>query len=152
MNYIFAHNGFGFDYKFMYEELHSCMREFKMVGDICQTKSMQGNGLYFYDFSLIYREKLSVLAKTFFPSKPEWWKYECDLIKNLPEDTLAGWYTEARVAGYKESQHPRVAEIIKYCVQDSYVLLQIVKEFFLRAYTTPFGYGFLPKPFYHSIS
>ena len=33
-NYIFAHNGWGFDYRFMLEELFSQMREMKIVGDI----------------------------------------------------------------------------------------------------------------------
>lgn len=54
-NNIFAHNGFGFDYLQLYEELHSKMREFRLVGDTTHTKMISGNGLFFYDFALIYR-------------------------------------------------------------------------------------------------
>jgi hypothetical protein len=31
-----------------------------------QTKCVQGAGLFFYDFALIYKERLKDLAKTFF--------------------------------------------------------------------------------------
>lgn len=90
-NYIFAHNGFGFDFRFMYEDLHSYMREFKIIGDINQTKQLSGNGLFFYDFSLIYREKLSSLAKTFFPQNERLWKLDSSVIMNIDKVMIDRW-------------------------------------------------------------
>ena len=39
-NYIFAHNGFGFDFRFLYNELYKAIPEFKLIGDINQTKTI----------------------------------------------------------------------------------------------------------------
>lgn len=151
-NYIFAHNGFGFDYKFMYEELHSTMREFSIVGDITQTKQLRGNGLFFFDFSLIYKEKLKDLAKTFFPNDKDMHKLECDLVIGLERETLKGWYDTCKEQNISPYKHPQLKLIIDYCMQDSYSLLAIVNKFFETAYTTPFGHSFLPQMFYHSLS
>ena len=85
---VVAHNGFGFDFRFMYEELHSYMREFKIVGDINQTKSLSGNGLFFFDFSLIYREKLSNLARTFFPNDVNNHKLDSSVVIGLKKDDI----------------------------------------------------------------
>ena len=70
-NYFIAHNGFGFDYRFFYEKLMEIGSDFHIVGDINQTKALQGGGLFFYDFALIYKEKLKDLAQTFFPGEAD---------------------------------------------------------------------------------
>lgn len=101
---------------------------------------------------MIYREKLKDLAKTFFPKNEELWKYDCDLVIDLQKETLKGWYDEAREQGIPVTQQPQIKMIVEYCQQDSRVLFEIVSQFFLKAYTTPFGYSFLPKMFYHSLS
>jgi hypothetical protein len=49
-------------------------------------------------------------------------------------------------------EHPKMQAIRKYCMQDSTVLLAMVNKFFSYSYSTPFGYSFLEKPFYHSLS
>lgn len=68
------------------------MREFKIVGDMNSTKQLFGNGLFFFDFSLIYREKLKNLAETFFPKEKDLHKIECDLVIDLQRETLHEWY------------------------------------------------------------
>lgn len=136
----------------MYEDMHSMMREFHIVGDMNQTKQIKGNGLFFLDFSLIYREKLRDLAQTFFPGREDLHKFECDLVIDLQKETLASWIAEAEEQRIPLNEQPQLREIIHYCSQDSRVLYEIVNIFFERAYTTPFGYGFLPQMFYHSLS
>jgi len=38
-----------------------------MIGDAQRTKCLMGNGIYLYDFRLIFNDKLDNLAKSFFP-------------------------------------------------------------------------------------
>lgn len=62
-NVFFAHNGFRFDYRFLYEELYARLGFFNIVGDIGSTKSIKGKGLTFYDTALFFPFKLEILAK-----------------------------------------------------------------------------------------
>jgi hypothetical protein len=61
-NYLWAHNGFSFDWLYFYEPLTKDLDGFKIVGDSSRTKCFKGNGLFLYDFKNIYPEKLSQLA------------------------------------------------------------------------------------------
>lgn len=147
-NYIIAHNGFGFDYRYMYEKLLERSREFKMIGDVTNTKCLMGAGLYLYDFSLIYKEKLSVLAKTFFGEQSDLLKYECDDVVGLPVETVKEWFALREQGQVVE----RYEDLIKYNIQDSRIVYELAQKFFRFTFTTPFGHSMLPKMFYHSLS
>ena len=54
-----------------------------MIGDINKTKCLQGGGLFFYDFALIYSMKLSALAKTFFKGDNSLQKLDNDNVVGL---------------------------------------------------------------------
>lgn len=71
------------------------MRDFKIVGDISNTKSINGNGLFLYDFGNIYRTSLRELSRTFFPEDKDQQKLECDLVIGLQKDTVVQWIDEA---------------------------------------------------------
>ena len=61
-NYIFAHNGFKFDYRFLYEQIYSRLGDMVIVGDVQATKAFYGQGLYFYDTALFFPQSLARLA------------------------------------------------------------------------------------------
>lgn len=145
-NTFFAHNGFAFDYRFLYEELHKVMHEFKIVGDLSQTKYIEGNSVRFYDFFLIQRAGLGDLAKQYFPNREDLWKLSCDVVINLPVKTVKEWYSMPR------EDATVLQEVITYCARDSKVLYMLVRKFFRRLYSHKFGHGFMHKMFYHSAS
>lgn len=62
-NILWAHNGFGFDWLYLFEPLTKELDGFKIIGDTSHTKCFKGCGLALYDFKYIYAEKLSSLAK-----------------------------------------------------------------------------------------
>lgn len=41
-NVFVAHNGFKFDFRFLYERLYARLGDFKMIGTIQQTKKIEG--------------------------------------------------------------------------------------------------------------
>jgi hypothetical protein len=66
-NYLWAHNGFGFDWLYLFEPITKELGGFKLIGEPGKTKCFKGNGIALYDFKLIYAERLDSLAKQFFP-------------------------------------------------------------------------------------
>jgi hypothetical protein len=52
---------------------------------------IKGNGLFLYDFALIYKEKLSTLAKTFFPKDESLHKISTVDVIDIPIDTIEQW-------------------------------------------------------------
>jgi len=126
-----------------------------LIGDASKPKSYQGNGLFEYDFMLIYREPLAKLAKTFFPNRPELWKGECKAIIDMPVKEVRALLQSP--TGSIISERPgmgevRLSEIIKYCRQDTVALYSIADKFFGDLYAKPMGMGFVKQMVYHSLS
>lgn len=132
------------------------MSGFKLIGDSSKAKSYQGNGIFEYDFMLIYREPLAKLAKTFFPDRPELWKGECKAIIDMPIQEVRDLLRSE--TGVIPTERPGLGgevslkEIVKYCRQDTVALYCIVDEFFRKLYCDPMGMGFVSKMVYHSLS
>lgn len=112
-NYIFAHNGFGFDFRFMYNQLHQHCSEFIMVGDMTNTKMLQGGGIFLLDYAQIYKEKLDTLARTFFKEEEGLWKDKNDDVKSLDYTVVEEWLSE-----YKQTEVPceRMKNMMTYNV------------------------------------
>lgn len=148
-NYVFAHNGFGFDYRYFYEKLHLKCSEFKMIGDVNKAKCLQGGGLFFYDFSLIYSMKLKDLAQTFFKGDPDMQKLDNENVVALKIEKAKHWLTQFAQKGVMCNE---LRDMMVYCKRDSLIVYKLAEQFFRFTFTTPFGHGFLPKMFYHSVS
>lgn len=82
-NLFVAHNGYKFDYRFLYETLYQTVGDFQMIGSINATKAIEGHGLQFIDTALIIPGTLASIAKSFFPGDASRQKFENETIKGL---------------------------------------------------------------------
>lgn len=100
-NVFVAHNGFNFDFRFLYEELFAHLGHFEIVGDIQQTKSMNGRGIQFLDTALMLTGTLSSLAKIFFKNDPSFVKYDSTDVVGLTFEEYSA-LTEAKIVKIKD--------------------------------------------------
>lgn len=140
-NYIFAHNGFRFDYRFLYEKIYARVGDMVLIGDVQQTKAFVGQGLNFYDTALFFPQALGSLAESFFPRDPTRRKLDGDVAVHM---TIEQFTQEL------PAQVDTIAQIKTYCEQDAFLVQQISEAFFGEVFTTKFGHGFTSKIVYHS--
>jgi hypothetical protein len=136
----------------MYERLLQIGSEFKMIGDISQTKSIQGCGLFLYDFALIYKERLGDLAKTFFPDNKDLWKMDNDNVVALKYTKVESWFGMKESGNVDIFQTTELEDMMRYNMRDAEIVYNLSEKFFRWTFTTPFGHSFLPNMFYHSLS
>lgn len=138
-NTFFAHNGFKFDFRFLYQELYSRMGDFQVVGCMTAMKQVRGQGICLMDTSLVIPGSLKDIAEAMFKGDESRHKLKNEKIKSLTAK-------EFRTLSVEDKD-----DIEKYCMQDAYVVKEIAREFFLQIYTTDFnGCGFIQRPFHHS--
>lgn len=85
-NYLWAHNGFGFDWLYLFEPITKEMAGFKLIGDANKTKCFQGNGISLFDFKLIYNDTLRNIAECFFKGQPDMLKFDCDAVIDMASE------------------------------------------------------------------
>lgn len=141
-NYLWAHNGFGFDWLYFFEPLMKELEGFKVIGDSSKTKCFKGNGLHLYDFKYIYAEKLSLLAKQFFPHDQDLWKLDCDDVIDMPPHVAQALMDDG-IYIYEDGRAVKMEDIVQYCRRDTIVLYRIVQTFFKNLYCFPKGMSFV---------